>query len=206
MQAVLVALLLAGNAAVVAPGGVLPRGARIVARMNTSIGTRRSLGVENIADETRAGAPFAATVDERVVDEHGATELPPGALLHGHIQRIERGHGVQRAVIELAVDRLDARPLEAHVVAAEVQQLPATDAGAEVDTTTFWGMLVGGLVFGVPGVAVGHGLAAGFGAVNTVRARVVEAWISAGSPITVELDEPLRIGRCLAAQNDVARC
>jgi hypothetical protein len=206
MRAVLLALLLVGNAAVVAPGGVLPRGARLVGRMNTTIGTRPSLGVENLADETRAGAPFAPTVDAPLVDERGATELAPGALLHGHIQRIERGHGVQRAVVELAVDRLDTRPIVAHVVDVEVQQLPATDAGAEVDTTTFWGMLVGGMVFGVPGVAVGHGMAAGFGAVNTVRARVVEAWIAAGSSITVELDEPLPIGRCLAAQNDVSRC
>jgi hypothetical protein len=176
---------------VVAPRGVVPGGARLVGRMDTNIGTARSLGVDRIADETRAGAPFAVSVDTRVVDERGRTRVPAGAILHGHVERITRGEGARRADIELAIDSLERQPLAAHVVAVDVQQMPASDPGAPVDVTSFWGALVGGLAFGVPGVAIGHGIGGSYGAVNVARARQVEGWISAGSPITVELDEPL---------------
>jgi hypothetical protein len=204
MRALLLVVLIASD--VVAPGGVLPRGARLVARMNTTIGTTQSLGVDRIADETQAGAPFAATIEANMVDENGTVRLPRGAVLRGHIARIATGHGIQRGTIELAVDRLDTRALAAHVVEADVQQLPYSDTGAQVETTTFWGMLVGGLVFGTPGVSIGHGFAGALGSVNAVRAREVEAWISAGSLITVELDAPLRIDRCFAARGSAPSC
>ncbi len=199
MRGLLLVVLVASDV-VVAPDGVLPAGTRLVARMNTTIGTTRSLGVDRIADETRAGAPFAATVESTVVDEHGRTLLPAGAIVHGHVARLARGSGVKRAVLELAVDRLDRAPLDARVVESEVQQLDNADVGAQVDATAFWGTVFGGIAFGIPGVAIGHGLAGGFGAVNAVRARTVEAWLSAGSLITIELDEPLSLGRCVAAR------
>ena len=206
MAGLLLAVLVAADVAV-APGGVLPRGTHLSARMDTTIGTTHSLGVDRIADETRAGAPFAATVETAIVDEHGRTLVPAGALLHGHVARLRRGHGIERAVIELAVDRLERAPVAARVVASDLQQLEHGDVGGEVDTATFWGMVVGGIVFGVPGVAIGHGLAGGFGAVNATRARQVDGWISAGSLITVELDAPLSVGgRCVASRAGAPPC
>lgn len=193
MRGLLLVVLVASDVVVV-PDGVLPAGTRLVARMNTTIGTTRSLGVDRIADETRAGAPFAATVETTVVDADGRTRLAAGAIVHGHVARLERGEGGRRAVLELAVDRLDREPIAARVVASEVQQLDNADVGGEVDATTFWGMVFGGIAFGIPGVAIGHGMAGGLGAVNAVRARTVEAWLAAGSLISVELEEPLRLG------------
>jgi hypothetical protein len=177
----------------VAPAGVVPPGARLVARVNTSIGTANSLGVDRIADETKAGAPFAATVETRVVDERGQTRLQPGAILHGHVAKVARGEGVRRAQIEVAIDRLGQQAIDARVVALDVQQLPGSDPGAPVDATSFWGALMGGVAFGIPGVAIGHGFGGSLGAVNAVRARQVEGWVEAGSLITVELAAPLPI-------------
>jgi hypothetical protein len=205
MRLLLLAVLVASDVAV-APDAVLPEGAQLVARMNTTIGTRHALGVDRIADETRAGAPFAATIETTIVDEYGRTRLPAGAVLRGHITRVARGYGIQRAAIELAIDRIENRPLAARVVKSDVQQLESSDAGAQVDTTVLWGMVVGGLVFGIPGVAIGHGFAGGLGAVKAVRAREVEAWLAAGSTITVELGEPLRLDRCLAARDGAPPC
>ncbi|MGZ3439487.1 MAG: hypothetical protein ACXVDD_08220 [Polyangia bacterium] len=205
MRPLLLAVLVASDV-VVAPGGVLPEGAQLVARLNTTIGTRRALSFDRIADETRAGAPFAATIETTIVDEYGRTRLPAGAVVRGHIVRVARGYGVRRAAIELAIDRLENRPLAARVVKSDVQQLENSDVGAEVDTTVMWGMVFGGLVFGIPGVAIGHGLAGGLGAVKAVRAREVEAWLAAGSLITVELGEPLRLDRCLATRCGAPPC
>jgi hypothetical protein len=67
-----------------------------------------------------------------------------------------------------------------------------------VDTSTFWGMLIGVLAFGVPGLVIGHGIAGSYGAVNAVRARVVEGWIAAGSLIVIELGKPLPLDGCRA--------
>ena len=205
MRALLLVVLVATDV-MVAPGGVLPEGARLVARMNTNIGTAAALGVDRIADETKAGAPFAATVETSVVDDRGRTRLAPGAILHGHVAKVERGEGVRHAVIELAIDRLDQHPVAARVVDVEVQQLPGSDPGTPTDATSFWGALVGGMAFGIPGVAIGHGFGGGVGAVNAVRARTVEAWVQAGSPITVELDAPLPLDRCVAATSGAANC
>lgn len=205
MRALALVLLVAGDVAV-APGGVLPRGAQLTARMNTTIGTTASLGVDRIADETRAGAPFAATVETAVLDERGRVRLPPGAIVHGHVVRLSRGEGVHRAAIELAVDRLDARPIRARVVRSEVQQLPASDTGGAVDDTAFWGTVFGGIAFGLPGLAVGYAAGGSVGAVNATRARRVEAWQSAGSLITVELDAPLRLDRGCVASADRLAC
>jgi hypothetical protein len=205
VRAVLFSVLVAASV-IVAPGGVLPAGTRLSGRMNTAIGTTRSVGVFETADAMHAGAPFAATIDAAVVDEHGRTRLPPGAILRGHITKIAAGEGTRRAVVELAIDRLENRPLAGRVIEAEVQQLPSSDAGAQVDTTSFWGMVVGGVAFGIPGVAIGHAFGGGVGAVNATRARRVEGWIAAGSLITVELDEPLRVDACVAARAGAPAC
>lgn len=205
MRALLFVVLVASDV-VVAPGGVLPEGTHLAARMNTTIGTTRSLGVDRIADATRVGAPFAATVDARIVDEHGRTQLPAGAILYGHVTRLERGEGVRHPKIELAVDRLDGRPLQARVTDAEVQDLPATDTATAAEATAFWGALFGGVVFGIPGVAFGYGFGGSAGAVNATRARRIEGWISAGSIIEVELEAPLPLRRCVATRDGAPHC
>jgi hypothetical protein len=199
-------IVLVGSQAVVAPNGVLPAGTQLTARMNTTIGTRKALSVDRLADQTRAGAPFAATVEAPILDEGGRVRVPGGAIIHGHVAKLSRGLGPRRATIELAVDRFEGRPLQGRVVEAEVQQLHDSDTGAEVDTTAFWGALVGGLVAGVPGVAVGHAFGGGAGALSAGGDQETEGWVQAGSLITVELDEPLRVDRCVAARDDRGLC
>lgn len=196
--------LLALAATVVAPDGVVPAGERLVARMNRTIGTTPSLGPDRVADVTRAGGEFVATLETPVVDERGRARLTPGALVQGHVVRAERGQGLHAAKLELAVDRIDGRPIDARVAGVEVQQIASSSPATHVEGVAFWGALIGGLAFGIPGVAVGYGAGGSAAAVNAARARSTDAWISAGSLLTIELTAPLHLGPADAAPADHA--
>jgi hypothetical protein len=198
-------LLALTSVPIVAPDGVVPAGQRLVARMNRSIGTRTSLGPGRFADVTAAGGEFAATVESAIVDRQGRTRLAPGAVVHGHVVSARRGLGLERAELELAVDRLDGRPLRARVTEADVQQVVSMQPEVHAYTLAFWGAIVGGVGFGIPGVVLGYygsGSAAGL---HVARARRTDAWISAGSSITLELTAPLPLDACVAAR-EAARC
>ncbi len=169
----------------------VPAGTRLSARMDTSIGTVAAIGPGRDADVTRAGEQYAASVTTPIFDVHGRERIPAGAILRGRVSALAAGVGAGRARIELTVDRLDGRPIRAHVVAAEIQRLPSHDAGKTADSTALAGIVIGGIAFGVPGVMIGYGGAAAPAAAGVVQQRRVEAWLSAGAMITVELDEPL---------------
>jgi hypothetical protein len=181
--------------ALIAPGGVVPAGTRLQARMNQTIGTVESLGPDRVADRTRAGEPFTATVEAPIVDETGRVLLAPGALVRGRITVLERGEGAGTPHVELAVDSLDGRPFDGRVAEVEVQRLVHEEAGRDVDSAAYSGALLGGLLFGVPGVFVGMAFGSSNAGVQAVRERKVEGWISAGSLITVELAAPLPLSR-----------
>jgi hypothetical protein len=200
-------LLLVTSASIVVPdGGVVPAGQRLIARMNRSIGTRSSLGPGRFADVTAAGGEFGATIESAIVDPQGQTRLAAGAIVQGHVVSARPGLGLERGVLELAVDRLDRRPLSARIISVDVQQVVSMQPELHAYTLAFWGAMVGGISFGIPGVVLGYygsGSAAG---IHVARARRTDAWISAGSLITLELTAPLPLDRCVAARDVMARC
>jgi hypothetical protein len=182
-------------AALAGPSSVLPAGTRLTARMNTTIGTVKAMGPDRIADVTRPGQEYAASLIDPVVDDNGRVLVPAGAVVHGRVAMIARGTGIHRAKLELTAERLDRRPIEARVVEPEIQQLPTTDPGKTADSAAFAGALLGGIAFGIPGVVIGFAFGGGQGGVGVVRERVTEGWLSAGAPITIELTAPLAISQ-----------
>lgn len=179
-----------------APGGVLPKGARLTARVNQSIGTREAIGPGRFADVTRAGEPFTATLPSAIIDERGRVLVPAGSALDGRVTKMTRGRPGTPAHITLAPERLRAgrlrRRLDAEVVDVEVQQMPGGETGSEILSATFAAMNIGGVAFGVPGVLIGYA----FGGIGGAAATepYTDGWISAGTPITVELRAPLVLG------------
>jgi hypothetical protein len=166
--------------------------------MNTTIGTRPALGPDRVADVSHAGETFAATTTAPIFDASGRARVPPGAVVQGRVAVLKPGVGLRSPQLELAAERLDGRALKAHVVTNDVQQLPSTDLGASADSAAFAGALLGGIAFGIPGVVIGYAWGGGDAAVGVVRERRVEAWLSAGDLITVELEEPLTIAASAA--------
>jgi hypothetical protein len=171
----------------------VPAGTRLSARMNRSIGSAPALGPDRVADVTRAGEEYTASLTVPVVDDEGRARVAVGAILRGRVAALGAGTGVGLAKLELSADALDGRALRAHVVSTEVQWVPSSDLGLTADRSAFVGILLGGIAFGLPGVMIGYAAGGGAAAVATVQDRRVEAWLAAGSTIVVELDEPLAL-------------
>ncbi|HEY1586008.1 MAG TPA: hypothetical protein VGH63_10000 [Polyangia bacterium] len=184
MSALLAALALASAT-------TLPVGTRIPARMNTSIGTASALGPDRISDVTRAGEPWAASVEAPI--GVGCAGLDAGAVVNGRIATLAPGTGAGAVKLTLDADSLDGRALHAHVV-AEPERVQSTDLGKRADSAAFTGILVGAIFFGVPaGLMIGYGVGGGAAAIDTIHERRVEAWLPAGTTVEVELDEPLTL-------------
>jgi hypothetical protein len=182
---------------VVARHCTVDKGERVVARMNETIGTARALGPDRLAELTRPGQPYTATIETPIVDIDGSVLVPPGALVHGHIASLTPGTGLSAARLELTADAVQLgagdQPLAARVVDTELQQVPTFDAGKTVDSAAFGGAIIGGVAFGIPGVFIGYSFGGTGGAGTVVDERHVHGWLSAGGLITVELEEPLRV-------------
>jgi hypothetical protein len=181
-------------AAVVLSAGAapsLPAGTRIPARMNTSIATRAALGPNRIPDVHRAGEEYAASVTDPVGS--GCARIDPGAVVHGRVSELRPGVELSGVKLALTADDIDGRPVAAHVVASDVERVPATDLGRTADSAAFAGIVMGGVFFGLPGIMIGYGAGASAGAIGAYNERRVEAWLPAGSSIQVELDEPLTL-------------
>ncbi|MCU1282219.1 MAG: hypothetical protein JWM53_5765 [bacterium] len=183
----------AGAATAPADGAsvVVPAKTRLTARMNRTIGTVRALGPDRVAELTRAGEEFTATVTTPIVDDDGRYSIPAGAILQGRVAALAPGVGARPARLELTAERLDGKELRAHVVSAEVELLPSSDLGKTADSAALAGILLGGIAFGLPGIMIGYGAGGTAAAVGAIQERRVEAWLSAGTLIAVELDEPL---------------
>lgn len=203
---VLLAVVMA-SATVVAPDGVVPERTELVARLARNVATTaRPLGPDRIAEVTRKGGEWTATLEAAVVDQHGRVRLPAGAVVSGHVVRAEPGFGLARGKLELAVDRIERRPVRARLVGLDVQQIVSTDPGTHVESVAFWGALMGGVAFGIPGVAIGYGaggLSAGF---NAASQRRTDGWLSAGTLLTLELEAPLVLAPCVATRAGPSRC
>ena len=84
-------------AATPANRSVLPAGTSITARLNQSLGTSAS----------KEGDQFTATVTDAVVAQNGATAVPSGAMLFGHVTGLHTANlPTDQAVIRLAFDSI----------------------------------------------------------------------------------------------------
>lgn len=93
-------------------GPALPVGAPITAAMDRSLDSRHA----------RAGDAFTAVVTRPVVGTDGRTHVVPGAVLHGHVERVSNEQ------IAVAFDALETK--------TGLVALPAAVLGADTDATS----------------------------------------------------------------------
>ena len=90
---------------------VLPAGTSMTARLNQSLGTSAS----------KEGDQFTATVTNAVMAQNGATAVPSGAMLYGHVTGLHSATlPADQAVIRLAFDSIGFNgrtyPVDASVI------------------------------------------------------------------------------------------
>jgi hypothetical protein len=168
----------------------LPSGARFTVRMTDSIGTTPALGADRRAELTRRGQRFRALLVTPISDATARVRAPTGALVEGRIVALRRGEGVSPPVLELAVDRVCNRPLRARVVDPPFDQVPRERSPKSLEGATFTWLFFGAICFGVPGFILGSTVGSVSGAVEKSRGLVNEAWLPAGTLLTVELTAP----------------
>jgi hypothetical protein len=176
------------------PVVVLPAGARFTARMTQSIATVPALGPDRRAELTRSGQRFHALLVTPIVDAANRVRMPAGTLVEGRIVTLSPGQGVRPPRVDLTVERLCNRPLRARVVDPPVDRIERQRTRQSFAGATFAWLFMGTICFGMPGFMLGSTVGSASGVVAETRSLVIEAWLSAGTIITVEVSEPAALG------------
>ena len=181
-------------AATPANRAVLPAGTSMTARLNQSLGTSAS----------KEGDLFTATVTNAVMAQNGATAVPSGAMLYGHVTGLHAATlPTDQAVIRLAFDSIGFNgrtyPVDASISNVAVrnesgnpstnQTVRAAAAGAAAGAV-LGGIISGGdlskmITAGLLGAAAGTAISLGTGTGQAV--------IPAGTTMTVRTTEEVRV-------------
>jgi hypothetical protein len=173
---------------------MLPAGTSMTARLNQSLGTSAS----------KEGDQFTATVTNAVVAQNGATAVPSGAMLYGHVTGLHSATlPTDQAVIRLAFDSISfggrSYPFDASISNVAVRNEtgnPSTnstvrDAAAGAAAGAVLGGIISGgdlskmITAGLLGAAAGTAISLGTGTGQAV--------IPAGTAMTVRSTQEVRI-------------
>lgn len=173
---------------------VLPAGTSMTARLNQSLGTSTS----------KEGDQFTATVTNAVVAQNGATAVPSGAMLFGHVTGLHTANlPTDQAVIRLAFDSISFNgrsfPLDASISKVDVR----TESGNPSSSTTVRDAAAGaaaGLVLGaiITGGDLSKMITAGLlgaaaGTAISLGTGTGQAVIPSGTTMTVRTTEEIRV-------------
>jgi hypothetical protein len=161
----------------------IPTGTAITARLDQSLGAKTS----------HVGDQFTATVTNAVMASNGATVVPTGSMLHGHITGLHDATGTSdRALVRLDFDSVmisnRTYPFDADVVNVSAQPQPATGDVAKAATAGAAAGAVLGAIIGkgdLDKIIAGGLLGAATGTVISLGMGGNEAVLPAGSTLTV---------------------
>jgi hypothetical protein len=172
----------------------LPSGTSMNVKLNEALGTSSS----------HEGDRFTATVSDPVMAQNGATALPAGAMVFGHVSGIHAANlPTEQAVIRLAFDSLSfngrAYPFDASISSVNVQN-QATNA---TTSSTVRGAATGAAAGAVLGAIISGGdlskiisgglLGAAAGTVISLGTGGTQSVIPAGSTMTIRSTQPVQI-------------
>jgi len=173
---------------------MLPAGTSMTARLNQSLGTSAS----------KEGDQFTATVTNAVVAQNGATAVPSGAMLYGHVTGLHSATlPTDQAVIRLAFDSISfsgrSYPFDASISDVRVRNEagnPSTSSTArDAVAGAAAGAVLGGIISGGDlGKMVTAGiLGAAAGTAISLGTGTGQAVIPAGTAMTVRSTAEVRI-------------
>jgi hypothetical protein len=176
-----------------ANANTLPAGATITAKLDRSLGTKSS----------KVGDQFTATTTEAVMAQDGATVVPAGATVYGHVTGLHSPTVTgEQAVIRLDFDSLAVSerryPFKASVssVAVSGQTTGSTSATVKSAATgAAAGAALGAVLSGgdLDKIVTGGLLGAAAGTVISLGRGDVESVLPAGSILTVRATESVAL-------------
>jgi hypothetical protein len=164
---------------------VLPAGATLQAKLDQTLGTKQS----------KVGDSFTATVENTITAQNGATVVPAGATIRGHVTALEPSKNVtDPSVIRLDFDQLAiggrSYPFRASVARAAPQQVGG-DTRNETLQKAGIGAAAGAVLGAVLGdadlkhMAIGAVLGAAAGTAISLGTGTVDAALPAGTTLTL---------------------
>jgi hypothetical protein len=182
------------TAATPANRSVLPAGTAMTARLNQSLGTSGS----------KEGDQFTATVTNAVVAQNGATAVPAGAMLFGHVTGLHSATlPTDQALIRLAFDSISVNgrtvPFDGSITNVAVRN----ESGNPSTSSTVRDAAVGAAAGAVLGGIISGGdlskmitaglLGAAAGTAISLGTGTGQAVIPAGTTMTVRSTQEVRI-------------
>jgi len=178
----------ASTAPQVAHGGTLQAGTRLVATLDTPVGT----------DVSRVGDPFYATLQTPVVDERGYALIPAGAKVMGQVAELRETRGGEPAAVSLDVQSISfggtTRPFSARIVQADVESTGRHVSGRGILGGAAGGALIGAVLGGGSGALKGAAVGAGAGTLISLGTSKTGARLPPGTTLALETSAPLSIG------------
>lgn len=156
-------------------------------QMETSVSSETA----RVEDEVVARVTRDVKVGDRVV-------IPSGSRAQGSVTQVERGGklrerarlGVRFTSIVLADGtRL---PIHTETVTREGDS-PGRESAAKIGGGAIGGAIIGGLLGGAKGAAIGSTIGAGAGGTAVMAGGRNPATLTAGSPVTVRLEDPVTV-------------
>jgi hypothetical protein len=156
-------------------------------QLESSVSSERA----RVEDEVLARVTRDVRVGDRVA-------IPAGSRAEGEVTLVERGGrlkerarlGVRFTSIVLADGtRL---PIQTETILRE-GDAPGNESAAKIGGGAIGGAIIGGILGGSKGAAIGGAVGAGAGSGAVLAGGRNPATLSAGSPVTVRLDEPVTV-------------
>jgi hypothetical protein len=172
---------------------ILPVGATLQAKLDQTLGTKQS----------KVGDSFTATVENTITAQNGATVVPAGATIRGHITALESSKNVtDPSVIRLDFDQLafggQSYPFRASVARAAPQQVGG-DTRNETLQKAGNGAAAGAVLGAVLGdadlkhMAIGAVLGAAAGTAISLGTGTVDAALPAGTTLTLRATQAVAL-------------
>jgi hypothetical protein len=179
------------------PALPVPAGTALMVRLDTTLATFSN----------RVGDPFQARVTQAVI-VNGATVIPVGSTVEGRVTKVTEPRRISgrptlgilpEAVILPSGERyyLDATLTDTNIRDTDVNEEGQFKGQShdrrdtlEAGGGTAGGMLIGGLIGGVPGVLIGGAVGAGSATAHWL-AKHRSAILPAGTQLTLELNRPM---------------
>ena len=170
-----------------ATGGMINSGTRLVASLDTPIGT----------DVSRVGDPFYATLQTPVVDERGYAVIPAGAKIQGRVAQLEETRGGDPAVVSLEIESISysgtTRPFPGRIVETEVESTGRHASGKGIAGGAAGGAILGAILGGGSGALKGAAVGAGAGTLISLGTSKTGARMPSGTTLAIETTQPMPI-------------
>ncbi len=171
---------------VVVTGSRIPPGTQLVAQLDQPIGK-----------DTRPGTMFTAHVAQPVLDAAGAPIIPDGSVVMGRVADVKSGGRNRPAEVDLVVDRLLVRgvehPLDARIVATDVEAPKHGIKGSYVGIGAGGGGVLGAIIGGWQGAVIGGIAGAVAGTAVSLGLSGREANLPQGTALAIRLERPIPV-------------